>query len=250
MAHAGRARAPLSQQRLAVRGGGRHPGRDPGDLPQFADRGPFGRHGFARLSTWRFLGGDGPSTARFGLEDSAATRTAWPAAFALELSVSVGELGLVVALGVTARSDLRFTAALHTYLAVSDVHRVTVSGLQGTTFESGVEGVAGARQGEADLVVRGKLDRVYLDVERPVVLREGDGGARVVVDSLGFRDVVLWNPGPEKAGALSDMGPNEYRRMLCVEAAVIGAPVELRAGSRWEGWQRLSAEARTGAAAD
>jgi glucose-6-phosphate 1-epimerase len=221
---------------VAIRGG------IPVIFPQFADRGPLGKHGFARLSPWRFLGADGPASARFGLEASAATRAVWPAEFGLELSVTVGERELDVALAVTARSAFEFTAALHTYLAVADVERVVVHGLAGTTYESGVEGVSGAPQVDDDVLVRGELDRVYLDVRHPVVVREAGASGGVVVRSEGFRDVVLWNPGPEKARALTDLGPGEQRRMLCVESAAVGVPVRLDPGTRWAGRQTLIAD--------
>ena len=190
---------------VAIRGG------IPVIFPQFADRGPLPKHGFARLTTWRFLGADGPAAARFGLEDSPATRAIWPARFALELGVAIGARHLEVALVVTARSDLEFTAALHSYLAVADVERVTVEGLQDARFESRVEGVNDGRQQDAELRVRGELDRVYLEVPGPVVVRDAGRGDRVVVESDGFPDVVLWNPGSERGRALADLGPRDHR---------------------------------------
>lgn len=221
------------EEGVAIRGG------IPVIFPQFADRGPLAKHGFARLSPWRFLGMNGPAAARFELVDSAATRALWPAAFRLELGVAVGARHLEVELTVTARSRLDFTAALHTYLAVADVERVSVSGLQGVRFESRAEGIARESQAGSDLRVRGELDRVYLDVPGPIVVHGPAAAARVVVEGDGFPDVVLWNPGEEKGRAIADLGAGEYRRMLCVEAAVVGAPVRLDPGGRWQGRQRL-----------
>ena len=53
-------------------------------------------------------------------------------------------------------------------------------------------------------------------------------------------------PGPltlivQKAAALPDMAPDGYRRMLCVEAAAIGSPIELAAGAQWTGAQQIVA---------
>lgn len=223
------------EEGAAIRGG------IPVIFPQFADRGPLGKHGFARLASWRFLGADDPATARFGLEDSEETRALWPARFSLELRVGVGARRLDVELSVSARSGLEFTAALHTYLAVADVERVTVTGLEGARFESRVEGVAAGRQRDAELVVRGELDRVYLGVPGPLVVRDGLASDSVAVESAGFADVVLWNPGEVKGRALPDLGPGEYRRMLCVEAAVVGEAIRLEAGRQWRGRQTLLA---------
>jgi glucose-6-phosphate 1-epimerase len=83
---------------------------------------------------------------------------------------------------------------------------------------------------------------VYLDVPGPIVVYGPGAGDRVVVESEGFPDAVLWNPGAEKGRAIADLGPDEYRRMLCVEAAVVGAPVRLDAGARWRGRQLLHAD--------
>ena len=57
----------------------------------------------------------------------------------------------------------------------------------------------------------------------------------------GFTDVVVWNPGPDRGAALSDLELGGWLRMLCVEAAVIGAPVRLEPGERWTGQQTLTA---------
>jgi len=51
----------------------------------------------------------------------------------------------------------------------------------------------------------------------------------------------VWNPGPDKIRELSDMPPDDYLRMLCVEAAVIGEPVSLAPGAQWRGRQTLRA---------
>jgi len=57
----------------------------------------------------------------------------------------------------------------------------------------------------------------------------------------GFTDVVIWNPGAERGAALSDLEPDGWLSMLCVEAAVVGTPVELGPGERWTGQQVLNA---------
>ena len=50
---------------------------------------------------------------------------------------------------------------------------------------------------------------------------------------------MVWNPGPEKARALSDLGDAEYREMVCVEAAAAAAPVVVQPGATWWGSQRV-----------
>lgn len=52
---------------------------------------------------------------------------------------------------------------------------------------------------------------------------------------------VVWNPWDKKAKAMSDFGDDEYKRMVCVEAATIEKPVTLKPGEEWTGKLELSA---------
>jgi glucose-6-phosphate 1-epimerase len=52
---------------------------------------------------------------------------------------------------------------------------------------------------------------------------------------------MVWNPGAERSAALPDMLPDDYRHMLCVEAAQVSKAVELAPGETWHGAQILEA---------
>ena len=231
-------RAARFDARSAIRGG------IPVIFPQFADRGRYARHGFARVLPWRFAGSGGGAdgSAVFVLEDSPQTRSAWPYAFRAELRVALDERVLTVELGIFNRDSaaFEFTAALHSYLRVVDVSRARVLGLQGTRYESGVEGVRDLVEGEPELRVDGEVDRVYSDVRQSIRLRGGAAGEDMTLRKVGFPDVVLWNPGPDRARAISDMAVEEQREFICIEPAVVGRPVSLKPGEEWTGSQELS----------
>ncbi len=109
-------------------------------------------------------------------------------------------------------------------------------GLRGHHYrETGVTGVHGAEP----LHIDGEIDRIYFDVKHPLLI--DDGERTTEVGTRGFADVVIWNPGMQKAAALPDMAPGGYTKMLCVEAAAIGTPVVLAPGEQWTGAQRLIA---------
>ena len=57
----------------------------------------------------------------------------------------------------------------------------------------------------------------------------------------GFFHPVVWNPWDKKAKAMADFGDDEYKHMLCVEAAAIERPITLKPGEEWRGRQELSA---------
>jgi glucose-6-phosphate 1-epimerase len=225
----------------AIRGG------VPVIFPQFSDRGPLPRHGFARTLPWELVSqeqGRDDALAVMRLRDSDATRAIWPHAFELELSVRVSGRSLDIELACENLGDapLQFTAALHTYLRVADLDAVSVEGLAGLRYFDSI------KQAEAlqrmDLLLTGEkgvldLDRIYFGVkERPLLVTEDR--RQVVIQQQGFDDAVVWNPGPERCAKLADMPPEGWSEMLCVEAASIGRPIELQAGGSWVGRQSLS----------
>lgn len=222
----------------AIRGG------VPVIFPQFAGRGPLPKHGFARTTSWALAGVERSARetrASLTLAHSDATRALWPHAFAAELTVTVGGPSLRVALAVVnaGAAPFDFAAALHTYLRVGDVRQATLVGLTGARYEDSAAGGAARVDLDEALRIGGEVDRIYLDAPAEVELREH--GRATVVAASGFPDTVVWNPGPVRAAALADLEPDGWRRMLCVEAAVVGATVRLGAGERWEGAQTLTA---------
>lgn len=222
----------------AIRGG------VPVIFPQFAAEGPLPRHGFARISEWTVvrqkLQGD-DAVAELQLAASPATRAIWNAEFLATLTVRVGGDRLAITLGVENRGTqpFTFTAALHTYLRLRELGDAAVVGLSGVSYRvSGQPGVL-HRDDEPALRVSGEVDRVYVNAPRELELREPD---RVLdLESDGFPDVVVWNPGAGKAAALPDMEAGEARHMLCVEAAAVQRPVNVQPGAHWGGTQTLRA---------
>ena len=226
--------------RSAIRGG------VPVIFPQFAGEGPLPKHGFARTSEWTLASivPDGPTPhAVMELRDSAATRTVWPHRFIAALRVELVNGVLQLSLGVqnTGKEPLHFTAALHTYLRVDDAFATRLRGLRGVRFRDSTAGGAVKTQDEAELACTGEVNRIYLEVPGAVDVVDGP---RMIRSSMhGFTDVVVWNPGRGGEAALGDMEPGGSAQMLCVEAAVIGAPVVLAPGSAWSGVQRLTVTA-------
>ena len=232
--------------RSAFRDGTAIRGGVPVIFPQFADRGPYARHGFARTRAWSFDEGAvrvdaaGRAQVTLRLDDDADTRARWPYAFAAELTVSVGGDALAVTLTVAnpGAAALAFTAALHTYLAVPHVARASVAGLRGVRHLDSTAGGAERVDDAPAVTFAGEVDRIYLDAPATVTLRDG-GEPTLEVRAAGFPDVVVWNPGAEKGAALADLEPGGASRFVCVEAAVVGTPVALAPGGRWSGTQTL-----------
>ena len=236
-------------ERSEFRAGSAIRGGIPIIFPQFAAEGPLPRHGFARTAEWRLLRGnehaeepaDGSASATLQLESSEATRAIWPAEFVATLALHVVGERLAIALEVSnvGSRAFSFTSALHTYLRVDNAEQAQIEGLHGVRYR--VSSAPDVLRADEDEVVRiaGEIDRVYVDAPRQLVVREA--ARTTVLETAGFRDVIVWNPGPERGAALADMEPGGDRRMLCVEAGAVQEPIVVAPGARWEGRQTLIA---------
>ncbi|KLO59576.1 aldose epimerase [Delftia tsuruhatensis] len=213
-------------------------------FPQFNQRGPLVKHGFARTLPWQadaaqaeVLAGDG-LFLRLRLADTPQTRAVWPPSFETWLEVTLLPGRLDVELVVHNRGDtpLAFTAALHSYLRVADVEQCRLQGLDGLPYWDAVADTHPTQHG--DVRFGEELDRVYPRPGNAMELAAPGGGLRISQDAA-WTETVVWNPGPALCERLPDMPPQGWRQMLCVEAAAIDAPVHVAPGAQWRAAQRL-----------
>lgn len=202
-------------------------------FPWFA-AGPAGdlspSHGLVRTVPWRPAEpGDGEVWAwELGAEELGGRPGAEhvPGPFRLRYAVSLRARpgaeslpALTVALTVSNPADrpLRAEAALHTYLAVDDVERTRVLGLDGVGYRDKVSEERRVQDGAVHL--RGETDRVYDSPgDRPGVV-VADGRRELHLRPEGATQTVVWNPWAEKAAALDDVPDTAWRRFVCVETA-------------------------------
>lgn len=213
-------------------------------FPQFGTTGPLQQHGFARVSMWSVIStNDAPenATALLRLIDTDATRALWPHRFSAELTVTISGAMLDVALAVTNTDDasFSFTAALHPYFRVIDAYATSVDGLQRAQYRDALLANTTQVERNESVAIDGEIDRIFFAVNGPVTLRERERALRI--ERRGFPDVVVWNPGAAGVERRSDFYTGDERRMLCVEAAVVGEPVTLAPGASWTGAQRMTA---------
>ncbi len=239
----GRERLYLSERAVydgsaAIRGG------VPVCFPQFAERGDLPRHGFVRTREWEVSArrsGDDYALVTLEIGDDAETHALWPHRFRLELTLMIeaDRIDLELCVANTGELPFEFTAALHTYLRVVQVEDVAVEGLYGHDYRDATDGNKVVRDSGTELLIEGETDRVYRHVRRPQMLRAGN--LSLGIQQQGFPDTVVWNPWVEKCAALADMPDDDWRHMLCIEAAAADVVQELGAGDEWYGRQTLVA---------
>ncbi|KAL8905942.1 MAG: hypothetical protein Q9207_002323 [Kuettlingeria erythrocarpa] len=215
------------------------------------------QHGFARNSRWEYLGksssessslpnskGDASVKLDFGLSDSMIDSGKWKYSFNLTYSVTLSQDNLETSLVVrnTGSSNYDFQVLFHSYFAVDDISRTTVSGLEGAAFIDKTQGAKEVEPAQKPISISSETDRVYtIAAEKPITIAE-DGIKRYEITRDMLNDVVVWNPWIEKAKGMADFGPEDgYKKMICVEAGSVSAWNTLEAGDTWEGGQRIKA---------
>lgn len=178
-------------------------------------------HGFARISDWTL------TECHQDAERSSATYTLgtsceeFPFAYLATLHIEVSSI-LRISLEVRNldAQSFSFEEALHAYLHVGDVTRISIEGLEGSTYHDKVR----AKEGEVQqgvLQLDGETDRVYVSSDR-IVIHDPELHRRLLIAKAGSANTVVWNPWSHGAEALSDMPDDAWRSMVCVEAGNIG----------------------------
>jgi glucose-6-phosphate 1-epimerase len=215
-------------------------------FPQFANTGPLPQHGFARKTEWQLAenaeASEDPSSVKLVLIDDHKTRELWPYHFRTELTATIDDKSLQVKLDVFNTGDevFSFTSALHTYVAVADVREAAIKGFTGKWYLDKTQGGNETKDGAKKLVIADETDRVYLKAPRKVEIEDRGNDRRIEVRSAGFKDAVVWNPWAEKVTGFIGLDTEDYLKMVCVEAAQVGSPVELKPGATWSGSQTLA----------
>ena len=178
-------------------------------------------HGFARTSLWE-LSQSRSSPQGIDLEFTlpSAPTALWPIrpvlhmhiGHTLRISLTTTHTG-----GPAPVEPVAITSALHTYLAVADIHQVSVHGLHGATYQDHMDNLAVHEQ-SGDIRITGEVDRDYL-TSTPVTLHDPAAGRTITLRSTGSGCTIVWNPWIEKSRTMADLPDTDYTRFLCLETA-------------------------------
>jgi glucose-6-phosphate 1-epimerase len=198
----------------------------------------FPGHGFARTVPWRVVeSGSEPNDATrltLRLVESDKTRTQWPYASTLELTVIVGEtLRMELVTENTGTKDFVIGEALHTYFRIGDIGAVRVKGLEGCEYWDKVGGSMLKKQ-NGPINFAGETDRVYINTAAECVIEDDKLKRSIHIAKSGSLSTVAWTPWTEKANKMGDLGqPEGWREMVCVESVnAIENVVKVAAGSK------------------
>ncbi|MEI2414771.1 D-hexose-6-phosphate mutarotase [Orrella sp. JC864] len=190
--------------------------------PRQAGEGAAPAHGFARGLPWHVLGsGADPQACWLHLRLPRTQGPDWPQAVEPEVRIRLsadGRLRIALRNHNAGAHSVTIGQALHTYFAVGDVRRASVSGLDGKTYLDTV-GAWQQRVQHGPVRFEGEVDRIYQDVPAELAIDDPVLGRRVHLRAEGSRSAIVWNPHVEKARRLSQFPDEAWTGMLCVETA-------------------------------
>jgi glucose-6-phosphate 1-epimerase len=184
-------------------------------------------HGFARILEWTLEGTrlrpDGAVELDLSLAPNATTRELGVGDFRLAFRVAIGsQLEMELEAGNPSSAELAVEAAMHTYFAVGDIERVSIGGLEGTEYLDKTDGFRRKRQPAGPIRIAKETDQVHVNTRGTCTIEDPAWARRIVIEKSGSATTVVWNPWAEKTRTMTDMAPDDWRGMLCVETANAG----------------------------
>jgi glucose-6-phosphate 1-epimerase len=184
---------------------------------------PGPSHGFARLEDWTVafsaLAGEDVHLT-FTLGPTATSRSMGFDKFRLSSQLTIGRT-LKMELTVANDDDkpLVFEEAMHTYFHVVDVHEVSVTGLEPTSFIDKTDGMKVKPAAHARLVFTGFTDRVYENTTATCAIHDPLAKRVISIEKGNSNTTVVFNPWKE----MPDLAADDWHEMLAVETVNAGA---------------------------
>lgn len=209
------------------------------------------QHGFARNSTWEFLGqvSESPVSVQFGLGPENVEPELlklWAEGkndFTLILTVTLAEDNLKTKIEVenTGSNEFEFNWLFHTYYRVNDVTDSLVTNLLDSKCYDQLLGEHYVEKAPM-LQFHEEFDRIYHTVDLDKVLQIVDKGkVLMTMQRTNLPDAVVWNPWIKKSEGMADFQPKSgYMNMLCIEPGHVGTFVKVSKGEKWSAEQKMT----------
>lgn len=206
-------------------------------FPQFADRGPLKKHGWARDVAWSLVEeviALHNHRLKWQVQLDHRTYPDWPHSADLMMSAEATADALTLELRITntGKSALGWTGGLHPYWAVDDIRACTIAGLQDTPVQNRFNPEQRLQAGER-LHFTDEAFEVLYDTQAPLTLASDQRTLRLTM--TGFDQWMVWNPGAMDAQTMTDLPADGWRRFVCIEPVKVARPGWLRSGETFEG---------------
>ncbi|SFE55928.1 D-hexose-6-phosphate mutarotase [Nitrosomonas sp. Nm166] len=178
-------------------------------------------HGFVRNRLWNVITTEATANSDIkvilGLVDTSETQATWPYSFSLVQEILISDtLNLSLITRNTGNKNFSITQAFHTYFKIGNIAQVKVLGLEGCNYIDKVENSTQKQQMDA-VTINSEVDRIYLDVSKPLTIDDSALNRRIQITSQGSKTAVVWNPWEKISREMADLEDTDYQRLLCVE---------------------------------
>jgi D-hexose-6-phosphate mutarotase len=177
-------------------------------------------HGFARTALWsveREVSSSDFTRLVLKLENR-STNPLFPFHCTVRLQVTLSDtLELTLITDNKGSEAFPLSQALHTYFPVSDLSSARIEGLKGCHYADKLLDYAESVESREQVSLEEPTDRVYFDSSESLKLIDGD--TTRTIQKQNSNTTVVWNPGFDTAGKMTDIGSENYRSFLCIEAA-------------------------------
>lgn len=178
-----------------------------------------GNHGFARGNLWQV---EQVNINEIDVEvvlvfQGQKMHKLWPNAFKLRQVLNFGKsFSQSLTMHNLSKEDAYFSAALHSYFAVSSPETITLDTLSDVAFDDKLTGQSYPAQYLANGV--GPIDRVYHS-NKTVSIVDSKWQRTIEVTACNSKQWVFWNPGKEIADNMADIHQHGEQEFVCLEAA-------------------------------
>ncbi len=178
------------------------------------------QHGFARTAQWSVVLqeelDEGTTHIQLQLTQNKESLKVWAYNFDVRLDVLVSST-LIIELIITNTDTKSFeiSTALHTYFNISNIKNIHIEGLENRRYYDSLAQKELVQEGS--VVINEEVDRVYFEIPKNIFLY--DKNRIIKIQQEGSNSMVVWNPWSEKSSQMTDMTPNSYETMVCLETA-------------------------------
>jgi glucose-6-phosphate 1-epimerase len=218
-------------------------------FPQFGP-GKLPQHGFARDSDeWVVVNSSwnpdqNSASISLRLKESESTLKVWPFKFEVLLTVQISfhpsqrpVFEQTMKVSNTDANAFEFTSCFHTYFQVKNIRETTLTNFKNVKYMDKVLNQVCDNTSETVKLVD-QTDRVFYDAPEKVEI--ATGGDKTFLETVNFKDKVVWNTWEAGAKKMADLGDNDWVNYICVEAAAVKTPINLKQGESWSGTHRIS----------
>ena len=176
-------------------------------------------HGFVRGRNWQLqqikLNDSGQCKLTFSIINDQEMLALYPYAFKAQLEFNLSEqIDITFSVDNLSQTTMPCTWALHSYLPIQDIDKVSIDGLEGRQYLNTVGPAKQQQQQHGSVRLSGEVDRIYQQV-----------GSRQLINSKRALEIhgencpsaIVWNPGTVLAAQMADLGISASREFICLE---------------------------------